>query len=64
VYIFFPCASSAMEAAKETEFDTKVAYRMRMISERQIHAQRRENEWLVVVVENVFTRNQLVLASH
>jgi len=53
-----------MEAAKETEFDTKVDYRMRMISERQIHAQRRENEWLVVVVENVYTRNRLVFASH
>jgi len=36
--IFSPWASSAIEAAKQTKFGTKVALRMRMIPELQIHA--------------------------
>ena len=32
------CFSSAMEAAKETKFDTNVAKGMRMMPERRIHA--------------------------
>ena len=35
---FSPWASSAVEAAKEKKFGTKVAYGMRMMPEHRIHA--------------------------
>ena len=35
---FSPWATSAMKAAKETKFDTKVAYGVRMMAELRIHA--------------------------
>ena len=34
-----------MEAANKTKFGTNVAWGMRVMPERRIHAQRRENAW-------------------